>query len=190
LPLVKRPKVFLLLVICLLLFGCAFEQGRSLVGSYSQAYSYVDDVPFFPQEEFQCGPAVLASVLNFRGYRVSPEEIAEAIYLSNLKGTLKMDMLQFAKRYERRGGITVSEVRGDLELIRRDISSGYPLIVFVDLGFWNFRKGHYMLIVGYDDSKGGVVTYSGREKDKFISYNRFMRIWERGGYWALRITPG
>lgn len=101
-----------------------------------------------------------------------------------------MDMAGFAEGYKKKmGGISVSEVQGDLELIKRDILSGYPLIVFVDLGFWNFRKGHYMLIVGYDDLRGGVIAYSGREKDKFIPYDRFIRTWERGGYWALRIIP-
>lgn len=100
-----------------------------------------------------------------------------------------MDMAGFAEGYERKGGISVSELQGDLELIKRDILSGYPLIVFVDLGFWNFKKGHYMLIVGYDDLRGGVIAYSGREKDKFIPYGRFITIWGRGGYWALRVIP-
>jgi len=31
------------------------------------------EVPFFPQEEFQCGPAALATVLAASGVKVTPE---------------------------------------------------------------------------------------------------------------------
>ena len=185
--------VFLFMgIITLSLTGCAtyYEYEGKSYDKHFPASSYIESIPFFPQEEFQCGPSVLASILNFLGYKIDPEDISKAIYVGHIKGTLKMDMLSFAKRYEKNGRVSVSEIIGDIELIRRDITGGYPVIVFVDLGIWNIRKGHYMLIVGYDDLRGGVIAYSGVEKDKFISYNHFMRTWERGGYWALRIIPG
>ena len=69
-------------------------------------------------------------------------------------------MVSFARRIE---DITVTEFYGDLTLLRDNLSMGYPLIVFVDLGIWSIRKGHYMLVVGYDDSIGGVIVYSGAE---------------------------
>lgn len=184
--------VFLFMgLIALSLAGCAGYdkyQKQSPDGHYPSSFS-IQGVPFFPQEEFQCGPSVLAGVLNFLGYEIDPEDISKAIYLGHLKGSLKMDMVSFAKRYEESGGVSISEVQGNLEMLRVDIHRGYPVIVFVDLGIWNIRKGHYMLIVGYDDMKGGIIAYSGVERDKFISYNRFMQIWKRGGYWALRIIP-
>ena len=93
-------------------------------------------------------------------------------------------MVSFASRIE---DITVTEFYGDLTLLRENLSMGYPLIVFVDLGIWSIRKGHYMLVVGYDDSIGGVIVYSGAEKDKVVRYKDFMRMWERG-LLALRIA--
>ncbi|MEK6584387.1 MAG: C39 family peptidase, partial [Nitrospirota bacterium] len=152
--------------------------------TYSHPF-YVRDVPFYPGEDYQCGPSVLASVLNNLGYDIEPEDISREIYLRNVKGTLNIDMVSFARRFE---DITVTEFYGDLTLLRENLSMGYPLIVFVDLGIWSIRKGHYMLVVGYDDSIGGVIVYSGAEKDKVVRYKDFMRMWERGGYWALRIA--
>lgn len=187
-----KPGVFLFwTVILVFLTNCSvnhYYSKQSPDAGYSVSF-YIEGVPFFPQEEFQCGPAVLASVLNFRGNRIVPEEIARTIYLSDIRGTLKMDMVSYLRRYEEKEGITVYEGAGDIEGIKKDIANGYPVIVFVDLGIWSIRKGHYMLIVGYDDDRGGMVAYSGAERDKFIPYHRFLKMWERGGYWKLLMKP-
>lgn len=183
--------LFWFLIVALIPIGCVVNsnyQKQSLDSHYPASF-YIENIHFFPQEEFQCGPSVLASVLNYFGYKIVPEEISKVIYLRRIEGTLNMDMVSFAKGYEKDGRIAVSEAHGDIELIKKDITDGHPVIAFVDLGFWDIRKGHYMLIVGYDDIKGGIIANSGIEKDKFISYNRFLKIWERGGYWALRIVP-
>lgn len=147
--------------------------------------SYVRDVPFFPGEEYQCGPTVLAGVLNYLGYDMKPEDISGEIYLHGIKGTLNIDMVSFARRFE---DLTVLESRGDIIFLKENLSLGHPLIVFVDLGIWSIRKGHYMLVVGYDDSREGVIVYSGTDRDKLIRYEDLMRIWKRGGYWTLLLT--
>ena len=191
-PGLANTGVFLfigLLAVCVT--GCATSNLYQKQSSYADypALFYIQGVPFFPQEEFQCGPSVLAGVLNFFGYKIVPEDVSGAIYLDSIEGTLKMDMVNYAKRYEDGGRIHVSEVQGDIELIKKDVSEGHPIIVFVDLGIWEFRKGHYMLIVGYDDNQGGIIVYSGVKRDKLITYNRFLKMWKRGGYWALRVIP-
>src|SRR4030066_2023087 len=142
--------------------------------------SYVRDVHFYPGEEYQCGPSVLASVLNYLGHDIKPEDISKEIYLQNIRGTLNIDMAGFARRFE---DVTVKEFQGDITLLKESLALGSPLIVFVDLGIWNIRKGHYMLVVGHDDSREGVIVYSGAERDKLIRYKDFMRVWKRGSYW-------
>ncbi len=147
--------------------------------------SYIQSVPFYPGEEYQCGPSVLAGALNYLGYDIKPEDISEEIYLHGIKGTLNIDMVSFARRFE---DLIVLESRGDIAFLKENLSLGQPLIVFTDLGIWSIRKGHYMLVVGYDDSREGVIVYSGADRDKLIRYEDLMRIWKRGGYWSLRIT--
>ncbi len=148
-------------------------------------FEYVQEVPFYPGEEYQCGPSVLASVLNYHGYDIKPEDISKEIYLHGVRGTLNIDMASFAGRFD---DLAVAEYRGEITSLKEDLSMGHPLIVFVDLGIWSIRKGHYMLVVGYDDGRDGFIVYSGADKDKLIRYDDFTRVWKRGSYWTLRIT--
>ncbi len=57
----------------------------------------IRDVPFYPQEMLQCGPASLSEVFNFWGKKVSPKEIAGEIYSKSARGTLTMDMVLYSR---------------------------------------------------------------------------------------------
>src|SRR5262249_33165121 len=39
------------------------------------------EVPFFPQSDYQCGPAALATVMVAAGVKVTPEELVPEVYL-------------------------------------------------------------------------------------------------------------
>src|SRR5207237_7460971 len=39
------------------------------------------DVPFFAQDEYQCGPAALATVLANAGLKLTPEQLVPEVYL-------------------------------------------------------------------------------------------------------------
>jgi len=183
-PRLRAAGVFIFcgLILASLVAGCSAN--RTTFPSLEKGV-YIQSVPFYPGEEYQCGPSVLAGALNYLGYDIKPEDISEEIYLHGIKGTLNIDMVSFARRFE---DLTVLESRGDITFLKENLSQGHPLIVFVDLGIWSIRKGHYMLVVGYDDSREGVIVYSGADRDKLIRYEDLMRIWKRGGYWSLRIT--
>src|SRR3989337_3791459 len=139
---IVNPGVFLFwTVIMVSLTGCSVSHhypGHSPDAGYPVSF-YIEGVPFFPQEEFQCGPSVLASVLNFRGNRIVPDEIARAIYLPKIQRTLKMDMVSFLRRYTGKGESVVLETQGDLEGVKKAIAGGYPVIAFVDIGAWSIR---------------------------------------------------
>jgi ABC-type bacteriocin/lantibiotic exporter with double-glycine peptidase domain len=143
----------------------------------------IQNVPFHPQEEFQCGPASLAGVLNHWNIKVSPDEIASEIYSKSVKGTLNIDM----GLYVERRGLKARQYHGSLEDIKRKIDSGYPLIVLVDEGFLVYQKNHFMVVIGYGGE--GILSNSGREKHKFIPVKKFLKSWERTKFWTLLITP-
>jgi ABC-type bacteriocin/lantibiotic exporter with double-glycine peptidase domain len=175
----ERGASFFFLFAALLFHGCAPspliarpETGRILEG-----------VPFFPQEAYQCGPASLASVLNYWGLPISPEEIAEEIFSKGARGTLNLDMFLYVQRK----GLKANQDRGSPESLKRDIDAGRPVIVLVDLGFWVVRQGHYMVVFGY--GKQGVIVHSGREQRKLIPWTSFLKSWEKTKFWMLRITP-
>jgi len=143
----------------------------------------IQNVPFYPQEEFQCGPASLAGVLNHWNINVSPEEIASEIYSKSARGTLNIDMGLYVERI----GLKARQYRGSLEDIKTKIDSGYPLIVLVDEGFLIYQKNHFMVVIGYGGE--GILANSGREQGKFIPAKEFLKSWERTKFWTLWITP-
>jgi len=140
------------------------------------------DVPFYPQEEFQCGPAAMASVLRFWNVTVEPDEVAGAIFSKSARGTLTLDMVEYA----RGKGLVTEQVRGDRGVLVRTIDAGRPLIVLVDLGFSFFQRNHYMVVTGYADD--GVVAHSGKHPHRLITWKEFLPAWEKTGYWTLLIA--
>ncbi len=139
------------------------------------------NVPFFPQDIYKCGPASLASVLNYFGINVSPEDIADEIFSRGARGTLTVDMVLYAEKK----GMFVKQYSGNLDDIRQNIDSNNPFIVLVDYGIYFYQKSHFMVIVGYNEK--GVIVNSGRKKEHFISYDDFSRIWKRTNFWTLLI---
>jgi ABC-type bacteriocin/lantibiotic exporter with double-glycine peptidase domain len=143
----------------------------------------IQNVPFYPQETYQCGPASLAGVLNYWGLPVSPEVVAVEIYSPSAKGTLNVDLVSYAQEK----GFKATPYSGNVEDIKKKIDSGLPLIVLVDYGFWVYQQNHFMVILGYNEE--GILANSGREQHKFISLRSFLKTWERTKFWTLLITP-
>jgi len=144
----------------------------------------IENVPFFPQETYQCGPASLAGVLNYWGVKVFPEAIAAKIYSRSAKGTLNLDMVLYAQDK----GLQVIQYKGSIKDLKKNIDLGYPAIVLVDYGFWVYQQNHFMVVVGYNEK--GVITNSGKNRLKLIREEDFLKPWERTDFWTLLIKPG
>lgn len=148
--------------------------------------NYIKDVPFFPQERNYCGPASLASVLNYWGYTVNQEDVAQEVFTPRLGGTVTVDMAN----YVRRKGFNAVSYKGDIENIKTEIDKGHPLILFLHMGISSMiPRRHYIVVVGYDDAKNAIIAYSGREKNLLIPYADLLKSWRRTGYWTLLILP-
>jgi ABC-type bacteriocin/lantibiotic exporter with double-glycine peptidase domain len=143
----------------------------------------IEEVPFFPQLDYQCGPASLAGVLSYYGDHVGPDEIAEAIYRENIRGTVSLDMVL----YVRNRGFASKWYKGSTDDIIRAVDRGNPVIVMIDLGFSLARAYHYMVITGY--SFKGVIANTGTSPQKLISWEKFMSQWDKTHNWTLLITP-
>jgi predicted double-glycine peptidase len=143
----------------------------------------IEGVPFFPQEEFQCGPASLAGVLNYYGLRMTPAEIAAEVFSRSARGTLDMDLVFYAQRK----GMKAEQYAGSFEDLQGNLDSRRPLIVLIDQGFWVYQNHHFMVVVGYDERN--IVVNSGKEEHKVIYRDAFLKNWERAKFWTLRITP-
>jgi ABC-type bacteriocin/lantibiotic exporter with double-glycine peptidase domain len=146
---------------------------------------YISGVPFYPQLAYQCGPASLAAVLNYWGDQVTPDEIARAIYSPRLKGTLSLDMWQYARAQQFQADMR----RGSLEDLKAHVHANIPVIAFLNLGYEWLPGGHFVVVVGLDPDKGFVITYSGKEQDSRISYDRFLKAWQKTNFWTLVVRP-
>ncbi|MFH2012256.1 MAG: C39 family peptidase [Pseudomonadota bacterium] len=167
-------------VMVLILFSCATMRNIPELGEAS----IIENIPFFPQETYQCGPASLAGVLNYWNVKVSPETIAKKIYSKSAKGTLGLDIVLYAQKK----GFNVIQSKGSIKSIKENIDLGYPVIALVDYGFWVYKQNHFMVIVGYN--RNGIIANSGIEQFKFIPEEEFLRSWERTDFWELLIKPG
>jgi ABC-type bacteriocin/lantibiotic exporter with double-glycine peptidase domain len=177
--LVTGRLLFLSLTL-LFLFFCA---GTPRV-EISQVGQIIKNVPFYPQEKYQCGPASLAGILNFWGVTVLPEEIASEIYSRSARGTVTLDTVLYSEKK----GLKASPYEGSFEDIKKKIDAGHPLIVMVDEGFWIYQKEHFMVVLGYYEK--GVIVNSGKNQYEFIPLSDFLKSWGRTGHWTLLITPG
>ena len=145
----------------------------------------IKGVPFYPQLKDFCGPASLASIINYWGGNVSQEEIGKRIFRKELKGSLSIDMLL----YVREKGFNADIIRGDIESVKKEIRENRPVLAFLNVGFKWFPRWHYLVIFGYDDLKKTVLTHSGRKEVKTFKYTDFLNKWKDTDYWGLTIMP-
>ncbi len=144
----------------------------------------LDDVPFFPQDDFHCGPSVLASLLGYAGDPVTPEEVAAAVFREDLRGTLTLDM----GLYPRTRGHASTFGPGRPGELTAAIDAGRPVGVMVNLGFSAVRRLHFMTIVGY--TPRAVIAHSAALRATHIPWETFLARWESAGRWMLTIGPG
>jgi predicted double-glycine peptidase len=147
----------------------------------SGRHHIIDHVPLYPGGSDQCGPVSLATVLNYQGVSVTPEEISRAVFSESAGGTLNIDMIIYAQKK----GLHAEQYQGSMDDVRRNIQLGNPLIVFVDYGFSFYQKNHFMVIVGYNEN--GVIVNSGDAREKFIQREDFLRLWRKTNFWTLLI---
>ena len=165
---------------CMLFISLSFS--CSAVSTHLNSNTVIiDNVTYYLQEDYQCGPASLASVLNFWGVGVTPEKVAKEIFSKSARGTLTMDMLIYATRK----GLYARQYTGSWHDLKTRIGDGYPLIILVDYGFLIYRDNHFMVVVGYNDE--GVIVNCSIRGQTFIPKSRFLRSWERTNFWTLLI---
>jgi hypothetical protein len=166
-------------ILCIFLFSCGTLREIPEAGNVH----LIEKVPFFSQEDYQCGPASLAMILNYWGIRVPPGDIAKEIFSDSAGGTLNIDMVLYAQGK----GLFAFQFKATIDELRKYIDSGYPVIVLVDYGFSLYRVNHFMVVTGYNEQ--GIIVNSGRNKDKFIAEKDFLKTWGRADFWTLLIKP-
>ncbi|HEY1289347.1 MAG TPA: PA2778 family cysteine peptidase [Burkholderiales bacterium] len=141
------------------------------------------EVPFFPQEEYQCGPAALATVLAASGIKVRPEDLVPQVYLPERKGSLQVEMLAAARRH----GAVSYQLAPRFEDLLRELAAGNPVIVLQNLSVG--EGWHYAVAVGYDYDAGRLVLRSGTTERELMPFTVQEVVWKRSNYWAMVALP-
>ncbi len=185
----------------LLLGGCAATVPLALLPGASPQYrngqllhrpaglpeqAGVSGVPFFPDDRHYCGPAALATVLDFSGVSTTPDALAPQVFTPGLQGSLQLDMLGAA----RRAGRVAVVLPPRLAAAFAQVAAGYPVVVLQKLGF-GAGDWHYAVLVGYDLARDSVTLRSSTARDLQLSIGQFDRTWAAGGRWAfVALAPG
>jgi len=179
------------LAACLLaagLAGCAASSTRAPdVQTLPANDIELAGVPFFPQREYQCGPAALATVLGYSGAAVSPDELVDEVYLPARKGSLQAELIAATRRRDRLPYVLAA----DPAALRAELAAGHPVLVLQKLGAGPWPGWHYAVLVGEEAGGSKVLLRSGTERRREESLWRFLASWERAGAWALvTLRPG
>lgn len=181
------------LLALLMLSGCASTLAPLVPQTYALRTGWPEGVPrqaelqrvpFFPQLDYQCGPAALATALQASGATATPEQLVKDVWLPSRKGSLQVEMLAAPRKH---GRVSYRLANSYSDLLR-EVAAGNPVIVLQDMGpvttLW-----HYAVVVGYDYGSGSIFLRSGDNPRLVMSFTAFERSWLQSGYWAMVVLP-
>lgn len=169
----------------LMLAGCAALPPVSFSEQGFPRQFELSDTAFFPQLEYQCGPAALATILASAQVSVVPEALVSEIYLSERQGTLQAELIGAARRQDRVPYVLAPEITSVL----REVVAGHPVLVLQNLGLSWLPQWHYAVVVGFDLDYQNLVLRSGTERRHVVSLYTFERTWARAQHWAMVVMP-
>lgn len=167
----------------LIVAGCSTHQYPHALRPEPQRL-HLTEVPFFAQEEYQCGPAALAILLAWNGHDASLIQLVEQVYSPELKGSLQPSIVAAARRQ----GYLAYPLGGWSELVA-ELKGGQPVMILQNLGLSWYPRWHYAVVIGYDQDEKKVQLHSGVYPGMEMSMGVFERTWRRADYWGLVVVP-
>ncbi len=175
----------------LLLGGCAgTPQSDRLLESPPSDLAPIKeltDVPFHPQDAYQCGPAALATLANWQAVDITPQELTPKLYIPGKKGSLQVELLSNARQL----GLIPYVLKPELDDLLREVEAGNPVLVFQNLALDWYPRWHYAVLIGYDLQQDEIILRSGTNQRRINTLAQFERTWQRADRWAmLALRPG
>ncbi|MBX3651041.1 MAG: PA2778 family cysteine peptidase [Burkholderiales bacterium] len=178
------PATAGVLLLSILLAGCASPQVRTLLEhppAELPSRAELAAVPFFPQQDYQCGPAALAMALTHAGVPASPEALVPQVYLPAREGSLQAEMLAATRRH----GLLAYPLAPRLQDLLTEVAAGNPVIVLQNLSLAFAPLWHYAVVVGYDRGREEIILRSGTTRRLAMTLSTFERTWARSRHWAM-----
>ncbi|HEX4842538.1 MAG TPA: PA2778 family cysteine peptidase [Limnobacter sp.] len=147
----------------------------------SQPAVELNNVPFFAQADYFCGPASLAMVLNHQGADTQPNALADLVYLPGRQGSLQLEMLAAPRQL----GYLAYTLEPNLPALFSALNAGHPSVVLLNLSLQIAPQWHYAVVVGYQPSTNRMILRSGPNAREEIPLATFLKLWERSNNWAF-----
>ena len=171
----------------ILLSGCTHLQTEEVLKNPSQyvAQHEIISVPFFAQQQYQCGPASLAMMLQAQNINVEPEALTPKMYIPQREGSLQIELLATARQH----GVIPYVIDNNMTGLLAQIQADNPVLVLQNLGLAWLPKWHYAVVIGYDFAHAELILRSGIEQRHVLPMKVFERTWARSNYWGVVILP-
>jgi tetratricopeptide (TPR) repeat protein len=145
------------------------------------------DTPFFSQQQYQCGPAALMTLLTASGVVTTLDAVTAQVYIPERQGSLQTEILAASRMAERIPYVLPPA----LSSIADELAAGRPVLVLLNLGVRWAPLWHYAVVVGLDAERKQIVLRSGTDERRIMRISVFLRTWRRSDYWAVTtLRPG
>jgi hypothetical protein len=169
------------------LSACAVNPALDLAEISRAQAPILLEVPFHPQEENQCGPAALATVLAAAGVETTPDALSPGLLLPAREGSLQIEILGATRRARRIPYV----LDASPQALVGELESGRPVLVLQNLRTRSFPAWHYAVLIGLDAARNEFRLNSGPSAGLAMSAPHFLRSWDWARRWALvALRPG
>lgn len=136
-----------------------------------------------------CGPATLSMALSFWGWEGTQYDTA--MYLKPNPGDVNVMPFEMTGYVEDLTEMrAVIRVGGELELLKKMVANGYPVIVEKGTEYTDGWVGHYALVTGYDDSREMFATQDSLVGFEFeVPYELLFNNWRVFNYTFIILYP-
>lgn len=183
-----KTAIFLLYTVSLLA-GCAHRDPvlRSVLPQTEDSGLELTDTVFYPQKDYQCGPAALATILAQAGKEITPDHLAGKIFLPDRKGSLQLELVAASRGYD----LIPYVIKPSLADLLAELRANRAVLVLQNIGVAAFSLWHYAVVIGYDTDKDTIILRSGTIRRQVVSARRFQTSWRKSGSWAMVVLrPG
>jgi tetratricopeptide (TPR) repeat protein len=147
----------------------------------------LQEVPYYPQDPYQCGPQSLAMLLTYSGVATQPAALVASVYVPEKRGSFAAELKAAARQH----GRLPYEIEPSLSALLQALADGYPVLILQNLGLGFAPVWHFAVTIGFDRTGDYFILRTGADQRRQMSTEKFLRRWRLGEYWAMvLLSPG